>query len=145
MKPFNRSFLYTFQIMCLWESEPPRNGNRGQSLELAFSHLYTYNWRGLAVISACFADSVRVLQSNNLPALEMESCRTVVTAQQVSPFPATIAGVVVSRPAAPPDVPHQFPTPFLYLVWLRGRQQCLNLLQKLFSCLVWHRGCPLLV
>lgn len=57
----------------------------------------------------------------NLPALEVEGCRTVVTAQQVSPLPTTIAGVVVGGPAAPPDVSHQLPTPLLYLLGLRRR------------------------
>lgn len=74
--------------------------------------------------------AVRLFCSNNcsLPALEVEGCRTVVTAQQVSPLPATIAGVVVGGPAAPPDVSHQLPTPLLYLLGLRGRQQRLDLL-----------------
>lgn len=65
---------------------------------------------------------------SNLPALEVKSCRTVVTAQQVSPFTAAVAGVVVGGPAAPPDVSHQLPTPLLYFLGLRGRQQCLDLL-----------------
>lgn len=62
------------------------------------------------------------------PALEVEGCRAVVTAQQVSPLPAAIAGVVVGGPAAPPDVSHQLPTPLLHLLGLRGCQQCLDLL-----------------
>ncbi len=52
----------------------------------------------------------------------------MVTAQQVSPFPAAVAGVVVGGPAAPPDVSHQLPTPLLQLLRLRGRQQSLDLL-----------------
>lgn len=52
----------------------------------------------------------------------------MVTAEQVSPLTAAIAGVVVGGPAAPPDVSHQLPTPLLDLLGLRGRQQCLDLL-----------------
>lgn len=66
--------------------------------------------------------------SQNLPALEVEGCRTVITAQQISSLPAAIAGVVVGGPAAPPDVPYQLPTPLVYLLGLRGSQQCLDLL-----------------
>lgn len=54
----------------------------------------------------------------------------MVTAQQVAPLPAAIAGVVVGGPAAPPDVSHQLPTALLYVLGLRGRQQCLDLLEK---------------
>lgn len=52
----------------------------------------------------------------------------MVTAEQVSPLTAAIAGVVVGGPAAPPDISHQLPTPLLDLLGLRGRQQCLDLL-----------------
>lgn len=72
--------------------------------------------------------SASFVQITNLPALEVEGCGTVVAAQEVSPLPATIAGVMVGGPAAPPDVSHQLPTPLLDLLGFRGSQQCLDFL-----------------
>lgn len=55
----------------------------------------------------------------------------MVAAEQVSPLPAAVAGVVVGGPAAPPDVSHQLPTALLHLLGLRRRQQCLDLLGEI--------------
>lgn len=57
----------------------------------------------------------------------------MVAAQQIASLPAAVAGVVVGGPAAPPDVSHQLPTALFHLLGLRGRQQCLDLLGKLFK------------
>lgn len=66
----------------------------------------------------------------------------MVAAEQVTPFPAAVAGVVVGGPAAPPDVSHQLPTALLHLLGLRRRQQRLDLLGKIIqmSLHVWWRA-----
>lgn len=56
-----------------------------------------------------------------LPALQVEGGGTVVAAEEVSPLPAAVAGVVVGGSAAPPDVSHQLPAPLLHVFGLRRR------------------------
>lgn len=72
--------------------------------------------------------SASSVQITNLPALEVEGCGTVVAAQQVSPLPTTIAGVMVGGPTAPTNVSHQLPTPLLDLLGFWRSQQCLDFL-----------------
>lgn len=102
---------------CIWHHRQAANG-RSKFPSLA---------RSTPFLSPCVR---RCFCSRHSPALEVEGCRAVVAAQQVSPLAAAIAGVVVRGPAAPPDVSHQLPTPLLYLLGLRRRQQRLDLLEK---------------
>lgn len=80
--------------------------------------------------------------AQTLPALEMEGGRAVVTTQEVSPFLAAIAAVVVGGPAASPRLLLGLATPLFRLIRLGGSQQSLDLLHTHTNGVCAHAELP---
>lgn len=70
----------------------------------------------------------------------MESCGAVVAAQQVSSFPAAVAGVVIGGPSGSPGAPVRFPAPLFPILGFGRCQESLDLLREIQKVIGEHHG-----
>lgn len=72
----------------------------------------------------------------------MESSGAVVAAQEVSSFPAAVAGVVIGGPAGSPGAPVRFPTPLFSILRFGRCQKSLDLLREIQKVISEHLHAP---
>lgn len=72
----------------------------------------------------------------------MESSGAVVAAQEVSSFPAAVAGVVIGGPAGSPGAPVRLPAPLFSILGFGRCQKSLDLLREIQKVISEHLHAP---